>query len=598
MIFFDLNKDIFINKKQYLKTVLSTLLFLFFFTNKCMAQIPSASLNCVTTLSSGDIELNWIPAMATCGAFISQDIYYSTSYTGPYTLLVSLTTPSTSSYTHIGANGNITTYYYYIVNNYACGSVAAVSDTLDNAYPTTPVINYVSVNSSNQASLYWQESSSPETYGYIIYYLSGVTAIPIDTVYGATNYTGIASDANTTEHEYTVAAIDSCLTTGLFSTLPHHNIVLTKSNNQCNTDIELSWNAYENWSSGIGNYILHVSTNGGVYMNINLGPAALTTVYSAASDGDQVCFYIEARSGDGLYSSNSNTLCIDISAVQAPSYLYLQSLSVTENNMVEAIWNIDANADLLALNIAAGSDSNSMSTLSTPLLYPLPATDTFLITNQSPSSYPVYAQVSAIDSCNTTKEGSMGKTIYLKGRANENYSIDLNWTFFELDYATVTSYQLYRIDAGARNLLATFSSNEFYYTDISAYNANNDTVLYEVDATYTANFPDGTSPTLSSTSNRAAFTFLTKILAPNAFTPEGDNPIFRPYVLSADKTDYVFNIADKWGTIVFETNDINAGWDGTFNGEKLAMDVYPWYVKVKGLDGKFYQQKGSVLLLR
>lgn len=595
---FDLNDSLLINKKQFSKTIRIVVFLVFFLINKSSAQIPSISLNCVTTLSSGDIELNWIPATATCGAFVSQDIYYSTSYGGPYTLLQSIANPSTNTYIHIGANGNITTYYYYIVNNYTCSSAVAISDTLDNVYPTTPVINYVSVNGSNQSSLYWQESTSPETYGYIIYYLSGVTATPIDTVYGATSYTDLSSDASTTTHDYTVAAMDSCYTTGLFSTLPHHNILLQQNSNLCNTDIDLSWNAYDNWSSGIGNYILHIATNGGVYMSMNLGSATLNTTYTAGHDGDHICFYVEARSADGLYSSTSNTLCMDINAVQAPSFLYLQSLSVTENNAIEAIWNIDASADLVALNIAAGPDSNSLGSTATPLTYPLSSKDTFLITNQSPSSYPVYAQVSAIDSCNTTKEGSMGKTIYLKGRANENYSIDLNWTFFELDYATVTSYQLYRIDAGVRNLLATFSSNEFYYTDISAYNTNNDTVLYEVEATYTTHFPDGTTPTLHSTSNRAAFTFLTKILAPNAFTPEGDNPIFRPYVLSADETDYVFNIADKWGTIVFETKDINAGWDGTFNGEKVAMDVYPWYVKVKGLDGKYYQQKGSVLLLR
>lgn len=52
---------------------------------------------------------------------------------------------------------------------------------------------------------------------------------------------------------------------------------------------------------------------------------------------------------------------------------------------------------------------------------------------------------------------------------------------------------------------------------------------------------------------------------PNAFTPDEDNfnPIFKPVFTSGvDPTDYSMLIYNRWGNLVFKTQDINTGWDG------------------------------------
>ncbi|HTL82993.1 MAG TPA: T9SS type B sorting domain-containing protein, partial [Bacteroidia bacterium] len=65
---------------------------------------------------------------------------------------------------------------------------------------------------------------------------------------------------------------------------------------------------------------------------------------------------------------------------------------------------------------------------------------------------------------------------------------------------------------------------------------------------------------------------------PNTFTPNGNglNDIFMPAILGADK--YHFMIFDRWGNLIFETNDVNVGWDGRFKGHRCEEDVYVWRI--------------------
>lgn len=66
---------------------------------------------------------------------------------------------------------------------------------------------------------------------------------------------------------------------------------------------------------------------------------------------------------------------------------------------------------------------------------------------------------------------------------------------------------------------------------------------------------------------------------PNAFTPDGAEPndIFKPVIIGVDPDHYRFYIFDRWGQILFETEDPDAGWNGKFtNGTDVPIGVYVW----------------------
>lgn len=87
---------------------------------------------------------------------------------------------------------------------------------------------------------------------------------------------------------------------------------------------------------------------------------------------------------------------------------------------------------------------------------------------------------------------------------------------------------------------------------------------------------------------------------PNAFSPNGDgiNDIYKAksgYQSLIEFHGYIFN---RWGQKLFEWRDPADGWDGTYKGKPVKDGVYFCLVKAKGADGKEYNIKRDVNLLR
>jgi gliding motility-associated-like protein len=89
------------------------------------------------------------------------------------------------------------------------------------------------------------------------------------------------------------------------------------------------------------------------------------------------------------------------------------------------------------------------------------------------------------------------------------------------------------------------------------------------------------------------------VLMPNAFTPNNDglNDSFAPITICQFKS-YEFKIFNRFGNLVFETNDIKNEWNGAKDDNALASDVYVWYINAVGLNGKIVKQSGEITLLR
>ena len=89
------------------------------------------------------------------------------------------------------------------------------------------------------------------------------------------------------------------------------------------------------------------------------------------------------------------------------------------------------------------------------------------------------------------------------------------------------------------------------------------------------------------------------IYAPTAFTPNNDgrNDIYR--IIAADNyKNFRLQIYNRWGQVVYETTDINKGWDGKVNGLVQASDVYVYYFEILTASNKKITKKGTLTLIR
>lgn len=89
------------------------------------------------------------------------------------------------------------------------------------------------------------------------------------------------------------------------------------------------------------------------------------------------------------------------------------------------------------------------------------------------------------------------------------------------------------------------------------------------------------------------------IYVPNAFTPNADsrNDVLKPFMIGIKELVY-FRIYNRWGEMVFETKNINEGWDGRYKGNPLQSHTLVWALRGIGADNKTYNAKGSTILIR
>lgn len=91
-----------------------------------------------------------------------------------------------------------------------------------------------------------------------------------------------------------------------------------------------------------------------------------------------------------------------------------------------------------------------------------------------------------------------------------------------------------------------------------------------------------------------------EVFVPNAFSPNGDgkNDFFYPQ-LENGQILLTLQVFDRYGKQVYNNTNPKKGWDGNYeNGTEAASDVYMFYVKYTCADGKLYDKKESVTLIR
>ncbi|EPR70936.1 T9SS C-terminal target domain-containing protein [Cyclobacterium qasimii] len=85
---------------------------------------------------------------------------------------------------------------------------------------------------------------------------------------------------------------------------------------------------------------------------------------------------------------------------------------------------------------------------------------------------------------------------------------------------------------------------------------------------------------------------------PNVFTPNGDgmNDTYFPKFVHVESL--AFTIMDKWGEILFHSEDPNdAGWDGSFRGQKASPGNYIYKLSYTTTDGRNFSETGAFMLL-
>lgn len=88
---------------------------------------------------------------------------------------------------------------------------------------------------------------------------------------------------------------------------------------------------------------------------------------------------------------------------------------------------------------------------------------------------------------------------------------------------------------------------------------------------------------------------------PTAFSPNGsgfsENNVYQ-IIAGQDIAGIAFKIIDRWGNILFESEDKEFQWDGSYKGQKCNNGVYAYFVDVSYSNGKKEKLSGNITIIR
>ncbi len=115
--------------------------------------------------------------------------------------------------------------------------------------------------------------------------------------------------------------------------------------------------------------------------------------------------------------------------------------------------------------------------------------------------------------------------------------------------------------------------------------------------TQVATHPGGCSDTITRALRQK---LVNTFFMPDAFTPNGDglNDFFLPEGVLTGITEYRMRIWTRWGELLFSTNELKSGWDGSFNGTSSPGGSYFWDAQYIDVGGEFQEVKGGVVIFR
>jgi gliding motility-associated-like protein len=568
-------------------------------------------LNCIKTLLNGDVECYWNVPTNACPAtcFVSYDVYASTTgKNGLYTLLSSINNAATTTYKHVGANGNNNQNLYYFIQticNCGAGNIVVNSDTAGNASLAIPIINYITVN-GNSVLMNWQPSTSSQTFAYQIYYVDNSGYHAFDTVQGlnTVNYSSTAYNPNTQSVTFSIAAIDSCGTTGLFnSSTPQHTLFLNAAVDRCNQAVNLNWNAYVNWANGVGKYDVFIKLNHDTFKIIKtLTPLELSTVLTGFKDGDTLQIYIQASEISSTFISKSNVIKIVMNIVQPPLFSLMQTCTVDNNKDVLLEFVLDASADIKAYNIYRSTDSVNYGLLATKAITPPLTNNAILYFDKDAAVHhqKYYYRIFSVDSCGGLHKGYQANSVLLTGNLNAYNTVDLVWNKFAIDTGTVVQYNVLRsVNQGASFIyVGTRMPNDVtsWGDDIHSLYASQDSIIYKIMVEYTFNHTLLHRKNVSY-SNDIVIHPNSEIFIPNTIFPKGKNNVFKPIITFPDILNYNLIIFNRIGEKIFTSENYSDGWDGTKSGAEVPQGNYTYQITFEKPNGIKFVKQGNVVVV-
>jgi gliding motility-associated-like protein len=219
-------------------------------------------------------------------------------------------------------------------------------------------------------------------------------------------------------------------------------------------------------------------------------------------------------------------------------------------------------------------------TLNTPVSFPATGNDTIPVSVTYAASNPL--------SCDQTVTGIV--PVVVKQAPDANFSVVYDNCIFTTAQFT---------EKGTVYNGAAFDRYSWNFGDNTTANIQNPTKKWNQPGAFNVGLVEiANDGCFDSTSQKIVVNYCDNVFIPNSFTPNGDGHNDQFKVYASNVTQMKMMIFNQWGQKIFETTDVNNGWDGTFSGKPQPSGVYMYVCRISLTSGEIIDKKGSINLLR
>jgi gliding motility-associated-like protein len=343
------------------------------------------------------------------------------------------------------------------------------------------------------------------------------------------------------------------------------------------------------------------TSNGGIlfstldlYRNAVLRQAAATSPFSdnTVFCGSDYCYKVQGTLSTMSLTSGTNLKSYSASSCVQATYTGIAPVvtnvnSTVEGNFVKVVWDkptLNAAVPSIAFYTIYRKDGAGY------FNYGSSSSNSYLDNVVSVSTQPYCYEISYKDACNNVSAISTNTcTVNLTVTRTDDLN-KLSWTAYVGYQSGIKEYILENLDENGNVVLSKSVGSGTSYNEVA--DPSLAQIIYRIRVV-----PLG-SENLISYSNVVKLDLTPQVFMPNVFTPngDGDNDVLEikgKYYKSAKMT-----ILNKWGEVVFISEDVNVGWDGNYKGQPASVDAYSYHVVALDNTGREISLKGVVSLLR
>ncbi len=465
--------------------------------------------------------------------------------------------------------------------------------TIADTIPPQVSLQRVTVLDNERVGIEWEMYTGADFSEYELYRTNGITGLD-ESIFWTSNQTDVSfidTGLNTLDSTYTYKIVcrDTCGLETAKNVSYAHTTINVEAGAISNKTALVSWSAYQGCS--IDTYELYRKNATDTSWTL-IATVSGNTYYDSTLYCEDEYYYCVAGTGlcGGSLKSWSDTSGTHLKGIEHLQVSTIKRATVVDDEFVWVEWTEPMLPDAVLnyilkrktrhgeFNVQYTVSGNSADWLDEAVLV-------------HDSSY-VY-QVEIDMGCNRpTSVVSVGSSILLRAqKINDNEGV-LSWTPYLGWVNGVDQYELQQYTSNYR-----WETIDFFPADVNTAQVTIQNAITE--GVYRVIAYQKYARNTQSTSNTVSLMVTPSLHMPDAFTPDGDriNDLFGPVGINIQ--DFRMEIYNRWGQLVFLSEDMNTHWDGTYQGKMVQDGVYTY--QVSGTDMETFQplkMNGTVSLIR